>query len=965
MTNIRINSPVNADIDVPAEDGSWESPSDSFSRGPRATVRVKDPDGTITAQVTPGLRLNLTRGPTAVFEGVVEKRNRSRGAKGEVLVDFTLRQRTYHALRNAPCDPYIYDEDGDPATARDAVRVNSWHWFVFRKPESASLDADGNTDPVDGVTLDDAFTALVGPLFIQQANYEDNRWFRASDINGTPGTQAQVYQDQGEDDRPALSRVRGTGGYQQQTAWLRSIRLSNGEPLAGEMGEVQSAKVFFIGEKNGSDDLTVQFCRDADEAAPHWLNATVTHHANWNGSGLDAWEADVGAAAFAADGSTQKTRFGFRLKVQGTSPTASTRVFYHRVRAVTKSDTNVALGSVDAYYDPHGLTLDAVWVDDDFEGMTRAAAIERIRKTTVGDPTVNPSPHWDVWADGNLTASFKARRGADLDDALDPIYDVDDGNITVLDFDENAEHLIYQVIALGGGRGSGQFVITDRTEFTSGGLYSSAHDPSDGATHSIGPGVAVYKDTSAQTRGDLRRRARAFLAAHLDPKPFYKVQVIGWQDIPFAVGDGIQVRDTVLGVDEVIRVKNISERFSGRSGHVLDIELGERIPRPDEVLANDANANSRDKSVGIKQPQKGGFSSPGIYCDATHFGVGTFAIPDGVEVERVILDIQTVPWQIQARGGEVHEFDVITSTSDDHEHSAGVVNSAGGSGNTTLVGTQSADSINGACTNTAVTTGSWADAGGSMAGGTDTGDWAMVEAVSWNDSDTQHFWRMRVKVTHGGGTTYYPSTSGVTANCPDGGLTTDSVAMSICQVAVPLGVLSGAVSMQVEVQSTGGGAGSFTDRFCTSATLVERHLHDRLSHGHVIDIDPSGAHAHDITIPSHSHPLIFGIWQFDSDTGNGDGDPLYGSGIQLAMDPTLGANGLPTNFAAEALPFVFGSTTSPVRLRLDVTNQLRQTTDGRTAPGLHEVFFKPGTASGNSKGLAVVAMTATVITAQG
>lgn len=110
-------------------------------------------------------------------------------------------------------------------------------------------------------------------------------------------------------------------------------------------------------------------------------------------------------------------------------------------------------------------------------------------------------------------------------------------------------------------------------------------------------------------------------------------------------------------------------------------------------------------------------------------------------------------------------------------------------------------------------------------------------------------------------------------------------------------------------------------------------------------------------ITTHKHPPEFGIWQFDGDAGTGTGNPIYGSGIKLAVDPTVSAAGIPTTFSTQRHPITFGSRTASVSEEVDVTGYLSTDANGVIKVGEHRVFFIATADTDNAQGLASLRVT--------
>lgn len=95
-------------------------------------------------------------------------------------------------------------------------------------------------------------------------------------------------------------------------------------------------------------------------------------------------------------------------------------------------------------------------------------------------------------------------------------------------------------------------------------------------------------------------------------------------------------------------------------------------------------------------------------------------------------------------------------------------------------------------------------------------------------------------------------------------------------------------------------------------------------------------HTHTVTVPAHSHNLIFGIYNFSGDVTN-FGQAMYPTKIQMFVDK------LPSDAGAVAYePWgLVGKVSGAVTVdRLDITPALRNSS-GRIQPGVHFISFKP------------------------
>lgn len=113
-------------------------------------------------------------------------------------------------------------------------------------------------------------------------------------------------------------------------------------------------------------------------------------------------------------------------------------------------------------------------------------------------------------------------------------------------------------------------------------------------------------------------------------------------------------------------------------------------------------------------------------------------------------------------------------------------------------------------------------------------------------------------------------------------------------------------------------------------TLTTSNPTTAISHGHGME------HTHEVTLPSHTHNLVFGIYEFEGDDGL-FGGPMYPTKIRMYIDKLPGEAGA---IAYEPWGDV-GKTSGSVTVnKLDITEGLRDV-NGKIPPGIHFISFKP------------------------
>lgn len=889
--------------------GDYEEPSLQINRSPVAHLSIEDENGSIGALLGHGIGLVISRDAAEVFPGIVLNRKRITSSSREgVRVD--LVHRGYRELQKWPCDPYFWDEDGNPFTSRDAVIVNPWRYFIFRKA-GGTLDDFGDEPAVDGVEIHQVVRALIGTRLVVQHDYRDNTPLRPSVVFDSTN-KVQVYADNGQS-RPFLQRVRkDNAGFLAGQA-VESVPLENGDPDVRAMGDISTVEVVLIGELNGSQHPTIRVARNARAGARTWTAVTLVHTANYRSSGLSAW---TGSVDLSADGAAAKNSLGYEVTIPGSdADAATTKLHYAKLTATTVADAGVTEGTIDAYDDPQTSTLADEWVEDDFQGMKRADALERLRKGTVADPAVNPSPHWDMWVDADLAFHFKERRGS----VKTTVYSHATANITVLEREEYGEKLAFQVIAVGGGRGKAERVIVDRTEYSAGGLYDSDRDPEDGALYGDLPQVYVFRDQSVDSTIELKRRARANFALIRDPREHYKVRFIGFQVNTFVVGDEIPVSEPDWSlVGQELRVVTLKRSWDGDSGEDLDVQLGERQTEPSTAFQGQRVERERGDRSPARTSGTGSVGGPGVYFDKDRYGRFAFTVPEGVEIERVFLSLTTLPWQATARSSKEVTYDFDNFDSLYSVSSSGFTVNAGATDTTSMLDTSLG------------------------AGASDDPHnfesflviWGIIHGIL--NPGVLH---VKVQIRSGDDATWNTVASILLDN--------RSVAGSVSREWGGMMHLS-AMDMASLVLAN--------DNTAISAIRVSIENPEAVNQ----DI-ANGSFVQIWGIPKHIHKLDFGIYQFDGDDGDGTDDPAYGEDIQFAVDPAVDAAGEPTAFSTDRHPSKFGARGASKNLLVDITGYLNVLANGAISPGEHLVYFK-GTAQAsgsplNAQGLSVVSVT--------
>lgn len=712
----------------------------------------------------------------------------------------------------------------------------------------------------------------------------------------------------------------------------------------------EAAAWFMFGETNPGGtttftgaDPTLSLCRDATLAAGSrtYTAVTLTRTSNYLGSGLEAW---TGSIAFSGSESV-KNALGFRVTLSGSNgDIGSTKVYYIKVIAGTTPVNGVTAGTIDAYVNPITINGEENWIATNVEGMSGLEALEKVRKLTEADALVNPSMHWDIWIDELLRLHFRQRRGS----TVNHTYSFANENLRKISHEFYGAEIAFQTIAYGAGSGIAQTRIVSKQEYSAGGLYDSNRDPS-GGTRLYGalPRILSFVDSNEVSPVALLRKARAFHRLHRDPQENVRVEV-GNEAIPyFTVGDQATFKNVKTRTNASLRVINLRRRFAGNAQERAEVEVGQQFNN--SVADRGADNEQKQKIISLRaQPAQAttGVSGDGVHCDATHYGVFPFAIQDGSIIDRVFLQITQVPWQVNARGG----------LSETHTHAATDIS----------VGLQGVSSGNLGMPPTSIalaqsltvtgSTSAWTDFGSAFTPAVSANaelDYIEVLSMCYNDYEAlqklnANFRVVRTNGAHNGDIIALSTVlQSFSFTSPGSGLFGDQntvglihrvtlVAQNVTLTILPTD------TFKLQIQTTGQAGTPFTDDFYSFATMFYQHAHN-------VVIGQSGAHI---------HKMEHGIYQFDGDTGGGDGSPLLGTGIKYAIDPpTLSNVGLPRNYDNERVPGKFGDSQVPQTILVDVTGYISTEANGVIKNGEHKVYFLAEAGTNNAKGLAVIMVT--------
>lgn len=878
-------------VEIVASRGDYDEPRIVVDDAPRARITVPDPSGVIGNSVlVAGKEFKIYRGATGrpselVFHGIVEEPELEEDEGGSHI---TVRgvHKGYKMLQQHLCDTYDYDEDGDPATVRDGVTVNPWSYFIFRKVDGP-LDVRGEALPIDGVKFNDVVKCLIGTKFIHQVDFRDNSYLRASQVYATTNV-VQVHRDgETSDVRPALQRVRNGTGFKAGGS-IDTIPLMNGSHLIDAMGDISAVTVTLIGVVNGTDAPTVAVTRNARDATPTYsaaeagVQTNVLYDDAVTDTGLDKWVFTFTSGDLPA--TANKNALGVRITIPGTAAsTGTTKIHYMKVECTTASDTGLSEGTIGTYDNPISFRDDidpSDWCETDLSEENRLKAMEMVRQLTESDSAVNPLPHWDIWIDSDLAVHFSERRGADIDFE----YAFTNKNLRKVSHRFSGSELAYQTIAYGAGSGPAQTRIVSQEEYSAGGLYDSDRDPSDGALYGQLARVVKFVDTNEKSAVTLYRKARAFHKLKRDPIESIQIEIAPQYLRYFETGDGVTIKNVKTRTTGVQRVVELTRGWDEGDMERLKVRLGNPL---DDLARAISNTKTKHETLVVRptpQQRTTGLSGDGIHCTKDHYGVYSFAVPEGVE--RVLLKVSTVPWQITSRGAASGGGDSVTS---EGGGSAALTSASGGG---TVVSADGDDTGAG-----------WTGAPRYLKASSTPVEAASLDFYRYGTLDGEDFY---VGVSNG-------------STPPD----------------------------DLEV----GDLGNHTHSHAHSVTLPN-HTHGVTipSHTHVVDID------------DHVHEPEFGIWQFDGDSGNGSGTPVYGMNIEFAVDPTVSAAGIPTTFSTEKTPHKFGKSGGPQSIEVDITGYLAVDSNGVIKTGEHRVYFLTSAGTSNTKGLASLMITPIVKT---
>jgi hypothetical protein len=982
---------------------SYDEPRIEATDIPRFEFTVPNQSGIPAHSLFVGKTIRIKRLGETQFTGVVESCDLPKGKEAATMAVIRGVHEGYHKLRRNICSSYDFDEDGDPATTRDAVTINPWFPFIFREPAS-TLDVYSNGYPVHFFTVDTMMQAFAGLKFAYQIDFQDNSHFLASDIYTTTN-KMQVYRDGPTGDRRfCLQRTRknGSGFTGVTTEKIESIPLMNGDPYIRRMGNISVVDVVLVGTRNGTDNPVMDVCRDAGDASGAGLvnNVTrtytavsLTHVANYNGSGMSAW---TGSVNIGADAASEKAMLGFRIGIPGTDGSASTtKVYYGAFLATTVSDTDLTAGTITAYSAP---TLDGTRgsernaAEGDFHGLNRLEAVERLRLTTDAAIVDNPSAKWDAYVDGNLAFHFVQRRGSNVNRE----YSFGAGNLVSVHPTFYGGDIYYQVIALGPGSGIAQTRIVNKTAFSSGGLYDTALDPTPQGTgtsqYAPIARLGYFTDSEESSIVALARKAHSAMALHRAPTETYRIEVLNEALRFFGTGDSIRVVEVVTRANGYLRVVSLSRSGDGADREKLSITIGEKAPTIHDTVSTGASRTDRLTVSGKSQPAALGLAGNGVYFDKDFLGVYPLDLPDPERTAKVFLKFATRPWMTTSKTAD---FTGITSGSG----GGTTVTSAGGGGSTVTSASGGSSSPTSAATapgntdNRVVSTGTNRSFGSDNTATISVGS-SMNSGATWTtvtlttlegawltgniESNTDNSGlRLRLEVRAEPLSVYEIVGDFPIDNIDDNEIASYSVFIpSAYLLALGYTGMSGA---RVTVFNVGGASASVTINNSGAAPVsgmveIPTHLHAHAAtHTHTVTIGSHthdvtiGSHTHDVTIGNHTHtfgatqiPLKFGPYFFAGDsvaTPTAANSPKYGP-FNLSVDPAdANGDGIPSTaeFDAKKHPNTFGLYSASQEGEIEITGLLNTEANEQFTPS-HKIVLRGVGDSGNDNvgGLCVV-----------
>lgn len=932
------------DVGFEVFQSGYDSPSEDFGETPRAKVTVALHQGIPSYVLALGTRVDIYRNGAKAFPGIIENSDAGQGQSdvGKYVVDMI--HRGYLKLRREICTSYDFDEDGDPATTRDGVSVNTWDFPAYRKA-GGTLNEHGDIPVVHAFTVDQVTQALIGSRFLYGHIFEDASHFLASQVYSTTSKLA-VYRDGPSGDlHPKLQRTRTTGaGFGAAGTW-ESIPLMNGSPFVGAaMGTISLVEVTIIGSKAGAIDPTIEVCRNAGDislgtlknaAGRTYTAITLTHNANWNGSGLSAWTGSVTLTG----SETVKNMLGYKIGIGGSagdSTTTSVHAIY--LEATTTLNTGITEGTIEVY-DPPAIyelsTLETTIVETDFLDYDRQEALEILRKTTESDSAVNPSPHWDMYIDVNEAFHFKERRGA----LIDIEYSFEMQNLKDIGHQYFGRELAYQTIAIGPGTGLARTEFKTQADFTTlGGLYDADRDPTRGGTQSFTDLCQVRKfvDSNESSYIMLLHKARAQHKLWREPQEAIRVDLLS-EELPFYdVGDQLKLKNLPTRTSDTPRIVRLSRSLDAKQREKITVELGQHVPNVGGMLNRGGKKAETITIRGVPAPTALGVSGNGIPYQNNGvnaiFAVHKFSILDGRKVKRVFLSASTVPFQAlskSAAGGSGAVVTVPNVAQVVYDNSAPMPPYFGNH--------QHTDQYNGANqpTTRVIAT--------AITGGGASGNFVFQISVP--------------PATAGSYTIAYGGQNGTSATkTMQFEVRKNSATGTVLATGTSTSLAAGAFVVDWASIPVGPGSSEIAQGdtiyiCCVSANFT-------ISDNVQLRIVSNDQHTHSITLPAHTHTLVFGIYQYDGDAGNGTGAVVYAKDTSFSIDPAdADSDGIPTQseFNAKVNPIKFGVEARSQSIdRLDITGWLTADANGTIASKTHSIFFQGLNTAANAQGLGAV-----------
>lgn len=914
-TRFRVDQATDGVEDIGTASGSYMRPQLEADKLPSFRIKVPDPSGINAHMLAIGKRVDIRRNGRLEMRGIVDVSIPEASSEGRMLSVEGVSEG-YRLLQARQCDSYDYDEDADPATTRDAVTFNPWHFYVLRKAGGTISPVTFLEPAVDGIEFEEAAEALAGTKAVIQLDFQDNGLFRHSTVYGAVPSLSQAYLDGKSGDlRPKLQRLRGADGafvVGNNAVVPRTIRLMNGDPNIDAMGTPVGIMALVVYEQgDANDQFDVQVSAMDDGTYTDLITRTQSAIADFRGTGLSA---KMSAVSLNASGDGHVSFQFTPHNSTGGAIANATKIHYLKAILYTESDTGLAFrrrlpdnivastvgGGVYAIGAGAAQTrMSAAFRVDATTAVTVNRAQLRVRK--IGAPAGTATLRLSTSrASGGVTAAIDVATTIIADPDVNTPFPLLDVAIPSMVLSPGTTYFL--TLEYTGGDAS------NRIEVFSGTVPGSSINAS--ATYQ-GDALAV---PFLATAGDIPLAYRLYLQPADVEDAFVEIDLQGSDRLASLERiRKLSLSDTVLNsspsydawIDEDLVLNWVERRGNDIAGRTYSFGAGNLRELRHEFFGKDIayqtiafGAGSGDAQTRIVS--RADFLTGGGLYDATRdpavgalygsvAGIRKFVDP-GERSLATLLRRARADHKLHRDPVETIEVEIIAEAIPFFDVGDSIL----------LADVQ-----------------------------TRTNGLQKVAELerSWSGGDRE---KMRVRL----GETPTSNPDYIAQNAEKANL--------LALKSQPKLIKSGSTPGIVFFDKTSHGVFSFNIDEGLDVQTVKLQ----------------------ITTQPYSVPNTTGA--ISTFKGNAPGaNPVYGSKVQFAVDPTLGANGLPTAFAAQAHPAYITDQAAPQTIEVDVTGYLAVGANGAIRTGLHQIYLLTAADTNNTNGLACTALVVKVAFREG